>query len=465
MVSSEGSSYLAIGPAAMPTTGMTPGAIESSKQHDQSSMSPFSLLNASTSTSGQQALHPLASASAGYHTNPSSLSVGTPNEYSSSSASSHKNYHQIPTAGLPTSWSFDRRLCNSSINVIGTPHPLVDGETQAISTPQTTARVGGNEAAGAQGAKRLDSFALPPPATHVVALSFEKRGGGGKTTNNRESNLKKVLSLTQPAPPSDLSLVKADSFSSFSHVRHPQSAGLIKPSPGPKDLTKSIKLACTETILAKVSLENAVILYFSPGWTTVTGLDPQSVIGTPLGEPIDGNYELFNEAHQRLMDDVGNTVELQFTIKISLATGDQEGDSNLSITTRDHFLPMMVDRITGEGVHSMWVIRLISLKAVAVPTGTAMESKGSHHTQSHGDLIAQFPAAASLSTELLLCRICEHYLPAYYFERHNETCAETHRLEMQVSKCKKRLSDLKRYHQRVEKRGGKKWESQRALLR
>jgi hypothetical protein len=139
---------------------------------------------------------------------------------------------------------------NSSIDVIGTPHPSVDGETQGISTPQMSTHVG-NEAAGAQGAKLSDSFALPPPATDVVALSFEKRGGGGKTTNNRESNLKKVLSLTQPAPPSDLSLVKADSVSSFSHVRHPQYAGLIKPSPGPKDLTKSIKLARTKTILRK----------------------------------------------------------------------------------------------------------------------------------------------------------------------------------------------------------------------
>ncbi|PLW36391.1 hypothetical protein PCASD_13722 [Puccinia coronata f. sp. avenae] len=339
---------------------------------------------------------------------------------------------------------------NSSIDVIGTPHPSVDGETQGISTPQMSTHVG-NEATGAQGAKLSDSFALPPPATDVVALSFEKRGGA--KTNNRESNLKKVLSLTQPAPPRDLSLVKADSGSPFSDVRHPQSAGLIKPSPGPdnldKDFTKSIELARTETILAEVSLENAVILYLSPGWTKVTGLDPQSVIGTPLGELIDGNYELFNEANRRLMDDVGNTVELQFTIKISLATSDQEGDSNRSITTRDHFLPMMakgmlmVDRITGEGVHSMWVIRLNSLKAVAVPTGTTMESKGSHHTRSHSDPIAQFPAAAPLSTEPLLCRICEHYLPAYYFERHNETCAETHRLEMQTSECNERLSDLK----------------------
>ncbi|KNZ45695.1 AGC protein kinase [Puccinia sorghi] len=330
------------------------------------------------------------------------------------------------------------RRANSSIDVIGTPYASVDGEQ--VNTPQT------NNEAPPQG-RLFDSFALPPPATDV-ALAFEKR----LPKTNRESNLKKALGLTRPAE-GDLHLVQAESIASFSEVRHPQSASLIKPSPGPqnldKDFTKSIELARTETILAEVSLENAVILYLSPGWTKVTGLDPQSVIGTPLGELIDGNYELFNEANRRLMDDVGNTVELQFTIKISLATSDQEGDSNLSVATRDHFLPMtakgmlMVDRITGEGLHSMWVIRLNSYKAVPAPAGTTMESKGSHHTRSHSDPITQFPAPAPLSTEPLLCRICEHYLPAYYFERHNETCAETHRLEMQVSECNERLSDLK----------------------
>ncbi|PLW58671.1 hypothetical protein PCANC_00136 [Puccinia coronata f. sp. avenae] len=48
--------------------------------------------------------------------------------------------------------------------------PSVDGETHVISTPQTT------HEAPPQG-KRSDSFALPPPATDIVALSFEKRGG------------------------------------------------------------------------------------------------------------------------------------------------------------------------------------------------------------------------------------------------------------------------------------------------
>ncbi|PLW28867.1 hypothetical protein PCASD_20072 [Puccinia coronata f. sp. avenae] len=75
---------------------------------------------------------------------------------------------------------------NSSNDVIGKPHPLVDGETQGSTR-----------------------FRQPP-------MSGMRRRRGGAKANNRESNLKKVLSLTQPAPPRDLSLVKADSVSSFS---------------------------------------------------------------------------------------------------------------------------------------------------------------------------------------------------------------------------------------------------------
>lgn len=176
-------------------------------------------------------------------------------------------------------------------------------------------------------------------------------------------------------------------------------------------------------------------------------LDPQSVVGAPFGELIDGNYELFNEANHRLLEDVGNTVELQFTVRITLANSDDEDESG--VMTRDHFMPMtakgmlMMDRVTGKAVHSMWVIRLNSRKNVSSETGVVMETKGSHHTRSQSNPIGPVFAPAPLSTEPLLCRICEHHLPAYYFERHNETCAETHRLEMQVSECNERLSDLK----------------------
>ncbi|EGG02429.1 RIM15-related serine/threonine-protein kinase [Melampsora larici-populina 98AG31] len=214
-----------------------------------------------------------------------------------------------------------------------------------------------------------------------------------------------------------------------------------------QDFKTAIDLARTETILAEVAIADATILYLSPGWTKVTGLDPQSVVGAPFGELIDGNYELFSEANRKLLEDVGNTIELQFTVRITLENSDDEEESG--VKTRDHFMPMtgkgmlMMDRITGEALHSMWVIRLNPRQTVDQKTGAVIETKGQHHSRSQSDPGAPILEPAPLSTEPLLCRICEHWLPTYYFERHNETCAETHRLEMQVSECNERLSDLK----------------------
>lgn len=175
-------------------------------------------------------------------------------------------------------------------------------------------------------------------------------------------------------------------------------------------------------------------------------LDPQEVIGLPMGDLIDKNPELFNQANRKLMEDVGNTVELLFTIKISVCqseAGDEEP------VTEDHFIPMtgkgmlMVDRVTGEPTHSMWVLRLAPRKSEEVSPVTDPDAGRSAHVRSLSDPVAPVFAPLPLSTEPLLCRICEHHVPAYYFERHNETCAETHRLESQVSEANERLAELR----------------------
>jgi len=44
---------------------------------------------------------------------------------------------------------------------------------------------------------------------------------------------------------------------------------------------------------------------------------------------------------------------------------------------------------------------------------------------------------------LILCRICENNIPQWYFEKHNETCSETHRLEAEISECNESISELR----------------------
>lgn len=166
----------------------------------------------------------------------------------------------------------------------------------------------------------------------------------------------------------------------------------------------------------------------------------------PMGDLIDKNPDLFNQANRKLMEDVGNTVELVFTIKISVCQSEAGDEEPI---TEDHFIPMtgkgmlMVDRVTGEATHSMWVLRLAPRKSEEASPVSDVDAGRTAHVRSLSDPVAPVFAPLPLSTEPLLCRICEHHVPAYYFERHNETCAETHRLESQVSEANERLTDLR----------------------
>lgn len=52
------------------------------------------------------------------------------------------------------------------------------------------------------------------------------------------------------------------------------------------------------------------------------------------------------------------------------------------------------------------------------------------------------PFSLPLRQEPLLCRICERHLPTWFFEKHNETCIETHRLDSNISEGNEHLSEL-----------------------
>ena len=45
--------------------------------------------------------------------------------------------------------------------------------------------------------------------------------------------------------------------------------------------------------------------------------------------------------------------------------------------------------------------------------------------------------------EPILCRICECQIPQWYFEKHSETCVETHRLEAEIMECNESITELR----------------------
>ncbi|KAG9014953.1 hypothetical protein FRB94_007025 [Tulasnella sp. JGI-2019a] len=113
---------------------------------------------------------------------------------------------------------------------------------------------------------------------------------------------------------------------------------------------------------------------------------------------------------------------------------------------------LMLDRITGNPSHSMWVIKPIS----EPETLDSLRKRGSEDsTEQWGELttltsglnlrdqVVPGTPMMPLSTETILCRICEVGIPQWFFETHNETCLEVHRLEAAIGECNESIQELR----------------------
>lgn len=82
----------------------------------------------------------------------------------------------------------------------------------------------------------------------------------------------------------------------------------------------------------------------------------------------------------------------------------------------------MLMKESDEPSHTMWVLK-------AVPATDTAE--------------VAFLVNDEISTEEILCRICEREIAAWFFEKHNETCDAVHRLEAEIVECGECLNDLR----------------------
>jgi serine/threonine-protein kinase RIM15 len=146
-------------------------------------------------------------------------------------------------------------------------------------------------------------------------------------------------------------------------------------------------------------------------------------------------------------------VEVRFYLRIE--PFDERDDPNSTLYQLMEGKGMtMTDREEGMLSHTMWVIK---------PCGSPEHLQPSIYVEDDG--VTQ-PPSASASEELppddqpeepamplpfarpinitpILCRICENNVPQWYFEKHNESCSETHRLEVEISECNESISELR----------------------
>lgn len=107
---------------------------------------------------------------------------------------------------------------------------------------------------------------------------------------------------------------------------------------------------------------------------------------------------------------------------------------------------LMLDGLSGSASHTMWVVRPAPFSETAAQAHESLARFGldTFHRRSSSDPGVFFAPGGRINLEPILCRICERPTPAWFFEKHNETCNEVHRLEGDISECNDRLKDLLR---------------------
>ncbi|KZT74282.1 hypothetical protein DAEQUDRAFT_761156 [Daedalea quercina L-15889] len=215
--------------------------------------------------------------------------------------------------------------------------------------------------------------------------------------------------------------------------------------------------AQNQNIVLELSMDGDHYIWVNYAWRNVIGTDQEDLIGTRISRLLaPADWHVFRDATRRLLDDDSRTVEVRFRLKVADAEPGQSSYKNL-------YQPMvgtgmlMMDREEGQPTHTMWVIKPVGQPETLEPPPSILLESGevgdepasAEVTQvGFGDRqvyepVTPFPFARPINIAPILCRICECEVPQWYFEKHNETCAETHRLEAEVSECNESIGELR----------------------
>jgi serine/threonine-protein kinase RIM15 len=167
------------------------------------------------------------------------------------------------------------------------------------------------------------------------------------------------------------------------------------------------------------------------------------------------HWNVFREATLLLQEDDSHTIEVKFQIR----TDSDDVISSPRFQLMEGKGMLMIDREDGHPSHTMWVIKPAvsaeTAESQTPPTDLPDESVGEQladaaetpdgisSTRDPLDRASSLPASRPVNTTPILCRICECAIPQWYFERHNETCVETHRLEAEVMDCNESIGELR----------------------
>ncbi|TNY19781.1 hypothetical protein DMC30DRAFT_353426 [Rhodotorula diobovata] len=214
------------------------------------------------------------------------------------------------------------------------------------------------------------------------------------------------------------------------------------------DLRQAVETIRQQTLLVELSLDGQLFQYLSSAWRDLVGMEPEECLDMPISDFLyPGDASVFAEATRQLEADDSHTVEVSFRLRVASASETSQDDQ----PPEDLYEAMegkgmlMLDGLTGSASHTMWVVRPTPYTEAAIEANHALSRYGfdSLRWRSSSDPTT-FLSPERINLEPILCRICERPTPAWFFEKHNETCNEVHHLESDISECNDRLKELLR---------------------
>ena len=192
-------------------------------------------------------------------------------------------------------------------------------------------------------------------------------------------------------------------------------------------------------------------MYFSKNIST----NPDDLYGRPISHVLaPEDSDVFMEATQAFYNDDSSIKEVRFRLYVvpENARDGEEIDYNYDSDNYAEFEAkgmMMKDRYSGEFTHTMWVMKPVPpteseirrSEEEAVRSGGVFELEVARQQSTIQQII--FSGNKQDLEKPILCRICELEIPFWFFERHNETCNEIHRLEMDIDNVNEQLSETR----------------------
>ncbi|THH02733.1 hypothetical protein EW026_g134 [Hermanssonia centrifuga] len=270
------------------------------------------------------------------------------------------------------------------------------------------------------------------PATPSMKHGMAEAGSAVKVGADEEAKLRMYRTTSagrrsRDDAPKELSMTPA--HNAHKDPDHPR-----------KRLRLQAETAQNQNIVLELSLDGDHFVWVNYAWRNVIGGDPEDLIDTRVSKLLAASdWHVFRDATRRLMEDDSHTVEVRFK--------QMEGKGML-----------MIEREDGRPSHTMWVVKPISSpEYLQAPPSILLETGeiGDEPTTPEptpqvgfsdrcpNEPVTPFPFARPISTALILCRICECNIPQWYFEKHNETCSEVHRLEAEIGECNESIGELR----------------------